>query len=1226
MPNPAPENHDGGQSNTERLPSAAFQPGTVDMETGSRTSSLSGPTCEIPGEARQTDIPSEKPESKTEELKTDELVARRDDLARTSGTEDLTRTEALEPVVRDEESRTAPLGEATQDHHATVSFSDAKIKEWSKKAPLPRVRGYEILEVLGHGGMGVVYKARHLALNRIVALKMLLGGSHASQRQVRRFLAEAEAVARLRHPNIVQIFDIGEQDGLQFFSMEYIEGGSLNRIAKAGPQAARASADLVKSLARAMQHAHEKGIAHRDLKPANILLACAAHDDSHTDVPDLAGCVPKITDFGLVKFLDEAEGHTRTGAVVGTPSYMSPEQASGRSKDAGTAADIYALGAILYALATGRPPFQADTTMNTMRQVLMEEPVAPTRLQSQLPRDLETIILKCLEKHPQKRYTAAADLADDLQRFLDGKPILARPASTVERMWKWARRRPAVAALSTAIVLLTVFGFTIVTSLWLEATSASQRERRERLRAERALAESLLQRGIDLGDRGQYGEGLLWLAKALQNCPTEADDLDHSIRLHLASWGRCLPRVRKVFAHPKDVMSIALSSDGATLATGTLDGTVRLWNLVTGENVSDPWRNSGPVQDIAISPDGRKILTGSSDGIVCLWDRGTARLLLKLQAHRERVTTVAFSPDGNLLATGGYDNAAKLWNASSGKQVGATMQHRGWVTAVVFTGDGSHLMTASRDRTIRTWDVRTQKPVGSIWTFPHEVWGLSPSPDGQWAAVALNDDQGAGWIQLRRMKDGSPRGDPVSAGSLFRNVRFSPDGERIVTGDSDGTARLWDLKLRPLGASLRHAPGMEVTGVVFGRDGSTVVTGSRDGTARLWDISDSLPWKAKLRPGGTVWHPTFSPDGTRLALVSRGDTLLLWDVSTGRRLGRAMVHDGRIVSVAFSPDGKWLLTADHSGAARLWDVASGKPGRKFQHAAVLTLAMFNPTGNMVLTLDADKAAHLWNLETGEKRGAPMAHADSFGAGAQFHPSGATFLTVAGKNVHLWDVATQAPIGKIAHERPVAAARFSPDGTRLASAMADGKVRLWNTLTLLPVTEFTAHPEQGGVIDLDFSPKGQKLLTRGRKMVRLWDTSSSQPIGLPMAHDDTIWVARFSADGRSIMTASTDQTIRLWEAATGKPLGAPFRHTGGVMFADLSPTNDKLVAVCPDEKGDFLRLWQIMPLRHGNNGEIMHQIEVDSGLELDDTNNIRRLDRGEWQTRFDEQQRRPDGQP
>ncbi len=403
------------------------------------------------------------------------------------------------------------------------------------------VPGYDILAELGRGGMGVVYKARHRRLQRLVALKMVLAGAHVGQVGLARFRAEAEAVAKLLHPNIVQIFETGEHEGRPFFSLEYVEGGSLDqRIAKS-PASPRGAAQFVETLARTMEVAHQRGIIHRDLKPANILLAnfdsqssMIRHRDSDSSsVPEdhwARTTVPKIADFGLAKRTDDDSSQTQSGAILGTPSYMAPEQAGGKTREIGPAVDIYALGAILYELLVGRPPFKAGNPIDTVRQVIEQEPVPPRQLEPRVPYDLETICLKCLEKDPARRFATAAELADDLRRFVDGDPILARPTPAWERVWKWGKRRPAIVALLAVIPLalasIVLFVFWHNVSLRGQLDVALVKERRARQGELDALQEHRLslvrQEGQRLFDSarvavaaGDWSSARLDLEKAL---------------------------------------------------------------------------------------------------------------------------------------------------------------------------------------------------------------------------------------------------------------------------------------------------------------------------------------------------------------------------------------------------------------------------------------------------------------------------------------------------------------------------------------------------------------------------------------------------------------------------------------------------------------------------------------------------------------------------------------
>jgi tetratricopeptide (TPR) repeat protein len=373
----------------------------------------------------------------------------------------------------------------------------------------PEVPGYQVLEELGRGGMGVVYKARQIGLDRVVALKMILAGACAGPEDRARFRTEAEAIARLQHPHIIQIHEVGEYAGRPFYSLEFCPGGSLERKLAGTPLPPQEAAALTEQLARAMAAAHQKGVIHRDLKPANVLLA----EDG----------TPRISDFGLAKRLD-ATGQTGTGAVLGTPSYMAPEQAAGQGRVVGPAADVYALGAILYELLTGRPPFRAATPLDTVFQVLSDEPVPPRRLQPKVPRDLEIICLKCLQKEPHRRYGSAEALADDLRRFLDGQAITARPVSSIERAWRWCRRNPIVAALAAAVVVSLLAGIGTATLFAVRAWAGEKQARAEKQRADEEAVAARRQEQLAQEQRRRAEASYRLAREGLEECVRKVRD------------------------------------------------------------------------------------------------------------------------------------------------------------------------------------------------------------------------------------------------------------------------------------------------------------------------------------------------------------------------------------------------------------------------------------------------------------------------------------------------------------------------------------------------------------------------------------------------------------------------------------------------------------------------------------------------------------------------------
>jgi WD40 repeat protein len=1057
------------------------------------------------------------------------------------------------------------------------------------------VPGYEVLAELGRGGMGVVYKARQTSLNRVVALKMILAGAHASPVQLDRFRLEAEAAARLQHPNIVHVHETGAHDGCPYYSQEFIDGRCLSAVISEYAEPARAAA-LLEQLARATAYAHERGIVHRDLKPANVLLTKDG--------------TPKITDFGLAKLLDDEEGRTRTGDILGTPAYMAPEQAAGKSKEIGPAADVYALGAILYELLTGRPPFEAAATWDLINQVIGQEPVPPSLRRGRVPRDLETICLKCLQKDPARRYPGALALADDLRRFLEGRPVLARPVGRVERFRKWVRRRPALAALlgvsAAALVVLSVGG-------WVATAQLYQREQ--------AVRKSLVRLSVANGnhyldDEDEYGS-LVWFARALQLEQDAARQQVHRVRF--AAVLRECPRLGQLWFHKDGVTDVAFSPDGRWVLTASADNTARVWDSRTGEPRFDaPLRHDYFVRRAAFSPDGERIVTASEDQTARVWDAATGQLLATQKGHIGAVRDARFSPDGRRVVTAGDDRTARVWDAATGELIGTPLPHEGAVVSAAFHPDGRHLLTASTDAEGRLWDLKSGEAV-LVARLPHDgpLTDACFDPAGQRVATASEDGTARVWDA----DTGKPATEPLLHHNVaVRCVAFSPDGRQLATAGDDQTARVWSARTGwALVAGMRHYSS--VTSVAFGLDGAVLATASEDGTARVWnattghpltpplthvgpvrqvcfspdgrrlatasatarvyDLEPPDPAVEPLEHGGPVRQAAFSPDGGRVLTASDDKTARLWDAQTGRELAVLRGQAGAVLTAAFSRDGRRVVTAGADGTARVWDADTfGTVATLVGHRGPVRRASFSPDGRWVVTASDDATARVWDAATGaalvtvSHRGN---HVHDEVLDAAFSPDGRLVATAsADRTARLWDAATGAPVGQVMrHERRVLRLAFSPDGRRLATASHDGTARLWDAATGQPLP--VAPLQHGGPVrDVSFSPDGGRVLTGGDdNTARVWGAESGELIVPALRHSGSVGAARFSADGRRVVTASADNTGRVWDADTGEPLTPPLwhRHWARITDAAFSPSGDRVVTAGEDGTA---RVWELRP--------------------------------------------------
>jgi WD40 repeat protein len=1043
---------------------------------------------------------------------------------------------------------------------------------------------YLLEKEIAHGGMGVVYRAHQLSLNRTVAIKLLLLGRYSSAESIERFRREAQSIGALRHPGIVAVHEVGEYQGQHFISMEYVDGPTLAVLLRGGPLPPERAAKITRDVAQAVQYAHEHGVLHRDLKPSNVLL-------------DDAG-IPRITDFGLAKKLDGSTDLTLTGQMVGTPNYLSPEQAAGRQAEVGPASDVYAIGAVLYELLTGRPPFMADSVQETLLRIRDREPISPRVLNPAIDREIETICLKCLEKDPSRRYPSAGALAADLDRKNRGEPIEARPCSVGMRTWKWARRRPGVASLGL-ISILAIVAFVSGQTLM------SFRLRQANTHLSASLYESHWRRADEASGQGDRDEAIAWFSHFLRQNP--ADSAAAARLLSLLTTYNFPVLLYPPLLHESSIVGICFDRSGTRLLSVTSAGRARFWNLQSGK-VETELADAAKTEIQAFALGGNndsRLLTLSSEPRGKLWDVNSRRLLkeIMLGALNEPVQKrkVIASRDGRLMAINIHSNSVAVLDTDSGTWIAPPLTLTRALGPFAFSDDKSLLATCAGQE-LQLWSATNNRAVLFEPAVLRETpWDLRFSEDGRWLVclegiriAVISTVTG----KLEREFDAPPHSTIGYVGA--ENLIMSQDNNRELTlidflsgqslGSPFGRPEL-DWQNNPALAPLLLAEKRFDRQILM--DGSTgrpqlepffheswirksifqsngiAVTACEDHTARIWSVKMSHSEPVTLELGGPVWDAQWSPSGKRVLTASERDghgEIRLWDPQTGAPIIPARVIGGPVLFVQWTADGSRFVTTSLDYTSRLWNGETAESiSPPLLHGGPVVDCAFSPDDKVLATGSDDRTVRFWDGQTGEPIGRPLQNSD-VPLKTRFSSDGRRVASAClDGTVRVWSVPDgKLLVGPLRHDGTCWIAAFSPDDRLVVSASADGTARLWDSTTGKPVLPPIRH--EGPVLWASFSPDGSAIATSTESgIARVWSASTGQLLSSPMRHPGRVWTVKWSTDGKFLVTSCVDGGARIWDPLTGHLITEPFTHQPGkeVRRVGFGPDGHRLLTASLD---------------------------------------------------------------